>query len=83
LIALARVLPSPYHQNGTLCTFKDIILKNQIIMALKLKITIQYINDIASPDILILPSFASSLRRIGLEGISHLDLGSNLPRFIF
>jgi hypothetical protein len=38
------------------------MLKSQIIMALKLKIMIHYINDITSPVILILPSWASSPR---------------------
>ena len=56
------ILPSQNAQIQALCTFKDIMLKSQIIMILKLKITIRYNNDITSPVILILPSLASSPR---------------------
>jgi len=44
-----------------------------IIMVLKIKITIPYINDIASPDILILPSLASSAR-IGSRSVSFIPV---------
>jgi hypothetical protein len=52
--------PSPSAQIQALCAFKDIMLKSQIIMALKLKITIHYIIHMVSSVILIMPSLASS-----------------------
>jgi hypothetical protein len=61
-IHLRSILPSPSSQISTLYYKKDIMFNHQIIMALKLKITIHYINDITSPVILILPSLASSPR---------------------
>jgi hypothetical protein len=50
--------------NSALCTFKDIMFNSRIIRALKLKMIIQYIKDIASPDILILPSLTNSPRMV-------------------
>jgi len=51
----SSILASQNAQIQALCTIKDIMLKSQIIMALKLKIAIQYIIDMVLPVILVLP----------------------------
>ena len=57
--------------------------KSQIITALKIKITIRYNNDTTSPDILILPSLASS-PRIRFKSASLIPAHlRNLLRSIF
>jgi len=61
-IAHSSILPSPSAQIRALCSFNDIMFNCQIFPVLKFKISVQYINNIASPDILIRPSLASSAR---------------------
>lgn len=56
------ILPSPSALIRALCSFDDIMFNCQIFLVLKFKISILYINDIASSDILIRPSLASSAR---------------------
>jgi len=66
-----------------LCTFNDIMSNPQIIMAIKLKITIHFNNVIISPNLLILPSLASSAR-IGSRSVYRIPVHSfNLLRSIF
>ena len=56
------ILPSPSALIRVLCSFNDKMSNCQIFLVLKLKISVLYINDIASSDILIRPSLASSPR---------------------
>jgi hypothetical protein len=81
-------LPQAYHaspsaQIQALCTFNDIMSNSQIIIILKLKLTIHFNNVIISPNLLILPSLASSAR-IGSRSVYLIPVHSfNLLRSIF
>jgi hypothetical protein len=81
-------LPQAYHaspsaQIQALYHIMDIMSNSQIIMALKHKLTIHFNNVIISPNLLILPSLASSAR-IGSRSVYLIPMHSfNLLRSIF